>query len=444
MNRFLRIAYFVSLVFLLLTQITVVVTGVEMPLLSFLLLIAGILTAQLPDGFERIATKQKAFAALGAFVALLGVVPLLAFSCPVMHFIVYGIGIAVWFVFSAMRRKNVTRTWFLHVFRISLIVLGSVLAAFFLGVFPQLKDSGVFSFGWERVRLAIDNGVPMVILLLSIGILLLRRLRSEQGGMDPQAIKRRQVRDLSIFGILTGVICVIRLFVNLRSVFDLLYDKVILPLFRWIAQLFAGIFSVTHTSVGATPPPPMEFNLPDPSIFQAASDPRPSDAQPIMDGLDLPLPDREVVYKTILVVFIAVSILVLAVLLITGIRRLLDRYRGRRIVPGYPNETVEEITEEEPEQYEDAPKKHSEDPRERMRYQYGEFLRYLRKTPVAVARTDTCGEIVKNASDGLHVEPTRLNDFTELYEKARYRQQTPVTDADAHRMKSLLAEIKSD
>ena len=76
--------------------------------------------------------------------------------------------------------------------------------------------------------------------------------------------------------------------------------------------------------------------------------------------------------------------------------------------------------------------------------QYGEFLRCLRKTTVTVERTNTCGEIRRNADAKLRVEPETLNEFTDLYEKARYRQREAVTDGDAHRMKTLLGKIKSN
>ena len=443
MSRLLRTVYTVSYVYLPLTLFAVIVTGVDMPLLSYLCLLSGVLLALLPAAFERFADRKTVFSALGALAALLGFLPILLYACPVIQYIAYALGVAAGVVFCVVRRSPMSRVWFLHVFRISLGLMGAAVAVLLLMVLPMLRDSEIVAFGKERIRLATDNIIPVMILLLATGVLLLRQMRSEQGGIDPQTIKQRQMRDLSIFGSLVGVTFVIHLFVRLRIVVTNLYDKVFYPLFVWIAGLLTDLFTRQTELEDLFPAFEQAYEMPDISIFSAAPDSVPAGEPSVVSNFDLPLPDSEVVYKIILVVLIAVSVIAFCVIVISCVRRFLERIRGRKDTPGYPNETVEQITEE-PQPHEEPPKKHSSDPRERMRYQYGEFLRCLRKTPVVVERTDTCGEIRRNANEKLLVEPETLNEFIDLYEKARYRQREAVTDADAYRMKTLLGKIKSD
>ena len=444
MNRFLRAAYSATYVYVILILCAVIATGVEVPLLSFLCLLFGILVTLLPAVFDRFAKKQALFTVLGVLIAAAGFVPIILHGCPVTHYVICGLGIASGLTFCFVRQDMTIHTWFLRAFRTSLILLFSAITIVFVVIIPMLYDGHVLSFGWERVRAALNNSVPVITLLLSIGILFLRRLRSEQGGIDPATINRRQIRDLSIFGILVGVIFTAHLFVNLRGIFNFLYDRVIYPLLEWLVRMFSGKLKLDFIPEDSFPQPTDDFGLPDPSIFQQAPDPSPSGEETVLNGPDLRLPDKDVVYKIVFGIFIAVSVIVFIGLVIILVLRFLEKYRERKLVHGYPDETEVQITEEEPEQHEEPPRKHSNDPRERMRYQYGEFLRYLRKASVPVETTDTCGEIQRNAYAGLRIGPEYLSDFTELYEKARYRQLTAVTDDDDHRMKTLLGRIRSD
>lgn len=440
MNRFLHTAYFTSYTYLVLVLFAVILTGVDMPLLPYLCLLSGVLLIRLPVAFDRFAGKPAAFAAFGVLAVLLGVLPLFLYACPTVHFIAYGLSAAAGVLLCAVLQKKTNYTNFLSVLRISLSVLGSVIVLAFLVVIPLLHDERVLPFGWDRILIAVNSAVPVAITLLLIGILLLRQLRSEQGGMDAKTVNRRQMRDLSVFGTVVGAVFVIHMFVHLRSVFDLLYDKVILPLLKWIARLFAETIGRIELPELATPAPEyaQDGALPtmDPGLLVEEGGIENGDPA-------LVLTDSSTMYKIVLGIFITVAVVVLIILIISGIRKYLERYRGRKIVRGYPNETVEQITEEEPaQQKEEPPKKHSEDPRMRMRYQYGEFLRYLRKKSVAVKRTDTCGAIKEQADAGLCAASKDLDGFTQLYEKARYQQSAAVTDADASQMKSLFDRIK--
>ena len=444
MNRFLRAVYSATYVYVILILFAVIATGVEVPLLSFLCLLLGILIAMLPAVFDRLVKKRTLFTVLGVLIAASGFVPVILHGCPVMHYVICGLGIAEGFAFCLIRREMTIHLWFLRAFRTSLILLLSAIAVVFLAIIPMLYDGHVLSFGWERVRTALDNTVPVIVLLLSIGILFLRRLRSEQGGIDSATINRRQIRDLTIFGALVGVIFTAHLFVNLRSTFNFLYDRVIYPLFEWLVRLFSGKLKMDFIPEDSFPQPADDFGLPDPSIFQQAPDPSPSGDQSVLTGPDLALPDKDLVYRITFGIFIAVSVIVFIGLVIIVVRRFLEKYRERKDVHGYPDETEVQITEEEPQRDEETPRKHSNDPRERMRYQYGEFLRFLRKASVPVETTNTCGEIRKNAYAGLRTGPEDLSDFTALYEKARYRQQESVTDDDDARMKTLFGRIRSN
>lgn len=439
MNRFLHTAYFTSYTYLVLVLFAVILTGVDMPLLPYLCLLSGVLLIRLPVAFDRFAGKQAAFAAFGVLAVLLGMLPLFLYACPTVHFIAYGLSAAAGVLLCAVLQKKTNYTNFLSVLRISLSVLGSVIVLAFLVVIPLLHDERVLPFGWDRILIAVNSAVPVAITLLLIGILLLRQLRSEQGGMDAKTVNRRQMRDLSVFGAVVGAVFVIHMFVHLRSAFDVLYNKVILPLLKWIVWLFAETIGRIKRPEKLTPPPEnVQYGEPtmDPDLLM------PEETNETANPA-LQLNDISAIYKIVLGIFITVAVVVLIILIISGIRKYLERYRGRKIVRGYPNETVEQITEEEPaQQKEEPPKKHSEDPRMRMRYQYGEFLRYLRKKSVAVKRTDTCGAIKEQADAGLCAASKDLDGFTQLYEKARYQQSAAVTDADASQMKSLFDRIK--
>ena len=120
------------------------------------------------------------------------------------------------------------------------------------------------------------------------------------------------------------------------------------------------------------------------------------------------------------------------------------RKRGRDRWSGYPNETYEMLPVKEGKRRGEKPKKRSSDPRERIRYLYGEFLRYLHKRQVQFGRTNTCGEIQHDAEKLSVANPSVLSEFTVIHEEARYCMKEMPTEADERNMKDLLDRIKKD
>ena len=155
-----------------------------------------------------------------------------------------------------------------------------------------------------------------------------------------------------------------------------------------------------------------------------------------VDGKDLSL--------TIAYIFLAAAALILLLILAFQISKLVRNLqkRNQNRGSGYPNETREALLEKEETHRRGKPKRRNADPRERMRYLYGEYLRHLKKFLVRFDRTDTCGEIQRHAHRNLLLDSSLLFEFTALYEKARYRLKETPTEADARRMKKLFDRIK--
>ena len=168
-------------------------------------------------------------------------------------------------------------------------------------------------------------------------------------------------------------------------------------------------------------------------MFEPAEE---ADEQYDLGGNDLTL--------AIAYIFIAAAAIVLLFLLARLIRKLvleLQR-RGHDRGSGYPSETREALPPEEETGRKGRPGRRSGDPRERIRYLYGAFLRILGKRRVRTDRTDTCGEIRRRAENCSVADPETLSELTQIYERARYRLEEAPGEADAHTMKELLDRVR--
>ena len=439
MNRFLRTVYSVTYVSLFLTLFLVFGTGADVPLPAFLCLYFGMMIALFPSIFDRLAGKEPVFLPIGVLAALLGYLPILLSGCPVVHSIAYGISLFSGVLFYFLRRHKTTHAFFTGFFRTTVIVAAAVIAFITLMLIPAFYGTGAVSFGWDRIVCIANNVIPVLIMLLTTGILLLRGLRAEQNGIDDRAFKRRQIRDLLIFAALVGVVYAFHPLQYLRAALVFLRDKALLPAILWLYRLLQRTFDAVG---GAFLNKQYVSEIKD--APQPEPDPTPLEPSTIFAG-NTEIKDHriDIPYETVLYILLAFVTVVLVILFVIAFRKLIRKIRSRKN-QGYPNETVEKIEEETPEVREKKPKKLSADPRLRIRYQYAEFMKHLKDRRVRLKKSDTCGEIGMRARNELHADEAEMNAFSDLYERARYCAAEAPTEDDAKRMKSLLGRIRQD
>ncbi|MBQ5991636.1 MAG: DUF4129 domain-containing protein [Clostridia bacterium] len=439
MNRFFRTAYATTLVCLCLTLLAVLITGVAMPFLSFSCLYFGLLLALLPAAIRKLSGKETLFALLGVLTALVGFVPLIVLHCPLLHYPVHLAGIVLAAVFCSVLRHRTTHADFKAKYQFTVVVVLTVIGFVYLALLAGMDRSGTVPVQSENVRTAVNGIVPHAVVLLVTGVLHLRGLRAQEGVVDERAFNRRQLRDTLIFAVLVTVVFLVDPFAYLKEAFFFVINDVLKPAAGFIARMLGALLKL----ISCVKPHMQEEPLPTPEPTAGPEQlpvTEPVEVEPehyYVEGDDLSL--------TLSYIFIGAAALILLLILGLQIRKLVKKLRKRNQNRGrgYPNETREAIAPEAETDTEEKPRKHSEDPRERIRYLYAEFLKYLRKIPIRFAKTHTCGEIGQRAKRGLRVDPADVTDLTELYEQARYRQKEAPGDADARRMKALLSKIKN-
>ncbi len=434
MNRFLRSAYSVTYVFLYLTIFSVVATESEMPLPAFLCLYSGVLIAHLPSIHEPSADKQALFGVLGIVIALLGFIPLFIYGCNLVHIIMYLVGVVSGVLFYFFGQREFSRDRFRGEFRNTIII--AFIAAFVatLIVIPVLCENDPKKSAADDISMVIKNVVPVVIMLLVTGILLLRGLRSEQGGIDPKVMERRQLRDLGIFAALVTVVYAVNPFKYLASAALFFFNSILRPAVIWLLKIIASIIEW--------------FFKADPRMFEEAAEEMPTaEPYPTQNILEsTPAPTHafelsEIKLRTEDFVYIAIGVAVIIGVIILA--ALLGKLAKRRKVNrGYPNETVEDVDAEEKNGPERKPKKRSSDPRLRIRYQYMEFMKYLKRSSVKLRKSDTSGEIGLKAKDALEADNAEIDSFSDVYGKARYNLKEAPSASDAERMKNTFESIR--
>lgn len=438
MNRFFRTAYASTLVYLILALLASLITGAAMPFLTFSCLYFGLLLALLPAASQRLSGKELPFALLGAVAALLGFVTLALWRCSLLHYLVHGIGMLSGVVFLFLLRHRTTHADFKAKYQFTTVLVLVGIGFIYLALLAGVDRNGVVPVQSENVRIAVNGAVPFAITLLVTGVLLLRGLRAQAGVVDERAFNRRQLRDTLIFAAIVTVVFLIDPVVYLKAAADFLLNGVLRPVAEFLARMLAALLRLMSCTRPETEEP---VQTPVPT-----SDPQPMPAtEPVevepehfyIEGDDLTL--------TLSYIFIGAAAIVLLAILAFQLAKLVKslRKRNKNRGRGYPHETRETLVPEAEAQGNDKPRKRSEDPRERIRYLYAEFLRYLRKVPIRFQRSSTCGEIEHRAERSLHADPSDISDLTGLYEKARYQQKEAPAEADAHRMKTLLNRIKN-
>ena len=435
MNRFFRTVFSTTIVYLCLTLFGVLITREGIPFLAFSCLYFGLLLFLLPGISQRLAGKERLFEGIGALTAVLGFVPIALMRCPMLHWLIHLAGIAAAAAFLSILRHATTHGIFKAKFEFTVAALAIFIGLVYLVMRTVLYQRGQPTARYEAVSLAMNGVVPYAIVLLATGVLLLRGLRAQPGRVNEQAFNRRQLRDTLIFFLLVTIIFAVDPFVWLGNALFFLLNEVLRPAFRFLAQLFVTVVrSITLWKQPTEDPQPTE-DAGGPRPMQAAEQAEAEAAQS-MEEYDSQLPIDYIV--------LAVVVLILLYILAVQISKLAGnlRKRSRNLGSGYPNETCETLPMQDGTGRQGKPKKRARDPRERIRYLYGDFLRFLHQRRVRIGQSDTCDEIRHAAEKRAVAQPSTLSDLTALYEKARYRMQEAPTEADARGMKDLLDRIK--
>ncbi len=440
MNRFFRTAYSATLIYLGLSMLVALITGVGMPFPAFSCLYIGLLIALLPLFVQKTQGGEKLFLLLGFAVALFGFVPVMLFRCPITHYFVHGIGIVGAILCFSLLRHRTTHSIFLAKFRFTFIAVTIVIGLVYL-LLAGSFENGFIGLKKETVKRAMNAVIPIAIVMLVTGVLHLRGLRARDGAVDERAFTRRQLRDTLIFFAVVSIVFLVDPFLYMGKAFTFLIDHVLRPAGRLLYQAgtaFVKLISCSRPQDEEVESASAPSSVPVEQTEQTApaADPQPQDF----------LYDGPSAYHLLAYIFIgiaaAILLVILAVQIVKLVKKLRDRTGGRG--QGYPHEIRETLPKEVVARKEDRPKRSGGDARERIRYLYAEFLRYLKRIPGRIGRTQTCREIERHAEAWLHSEPADVSDLTELYEKARYCAAEVPTEADAKRMKSLLQRIRQD
>ena len=437
MNRFFRTAYATSLIYLCLALFAGLATRTGMPFPAFSCLYFGLLLSLLPGVSRRLAGKERLFLALGAVTAALGFLPLALFRCPAAHWLVHLLGTASAAVFLSLLRHRTTHSDFMAKYRFTVVMLLILLGFVYLSLLSGIYQDGQVSARSDALRLALNGAVPYAIVLLGSGVLLLRGLRAQEGTVDKQAFNRRQLRDALVFAALVTVIFAADPFEYLQRAVSFLFTNVLRPSARFLVQLlssFLRLISVRKETAEYPQPTPGATPVPEQIPVAELAETEPE--QYYVDDSDLSL--------AIAYIFLAAAAAVLLVILAYQVRKLVRNLQRRSLDrgSGYPSETRETLLPDGEALRTRKPGRRSGDPRQRMRYMYADFLRFLAKSHVRFGRTDTCGEIRRHAGRWLVTDASVLSAFTALYEKARYRMEEPPGEDDARRMKTLLDRIR--
>ena len=441
MNRFFRTAYAAAFVYLFLALIAGLATGVGMPFPAFLCLYFGLLLALLPNALPKLRGREPLFLALGVLMALLGALPIRLSGGTAAHYVAHGLGVLAAGLFLRTLKHRTTHSDFAAKFRFSIVLVLALIALVYLSLLVRTADETLLPVQQAYVSGAIDHVVPVAIMLLVTGVLLLRGLRGLQGMVNEKAFNRRQLRDLLLYA---AVVIVVFVFRPLRYLYRggvWLMDSVVRPALRYLLWAFDQFLELIANKEPKFDPPTPEAT-PDPSEYVLPpSPPLFGEQEPEHYKIDEAGESR--LYQTILYIFVGAFAAILLVILILEIRKMIRKLRERSAQGrGYPNEVRESLDEADGAHRGRKPRRRSGDPRLRMRYLYGEFLRFLRRVPLHIDPADTCGRIEQRAQNALRQRDEELAEFRALYEQARYRADEAPTEGDAARMKALLDRLK--
>ena len=428
MNRFFQTAYYTIYIYLYLAIFVGIASGSEMPLLAFLCLFFGLLIAMVPDIFDNQPGRKPLFVVLGFLVSLIGFLPIRIADGIQVQYFGYGIGLISGCLLYSLQRQQTSYYHFMEAFKRTVLIASILIVLVLLFLLPVFIDGQIITFGLEELKVLVDSIVPIIIMLLAVGVLHLRALRSLRGGIDRDAFRRRQLRDVLLFTMLVTIVYTFDPFSFLLAGAAWLYEKALLPILSLIAKAFPN-------------------HLPDwPNFWQYRKE---HEVENINDFGTAEMAPPETVTPSAAVSeitetsgdfqYLFVVVLILIVVLVNFL--LLRKKKSFKTSLGYPSETVEAIVEEEDTLKKPTLKKRILDPRIRIRYSYREFLKHLRKLRIPLEATDTTMEIENKTCSTFPNEAEALDALSRLYNRARYQQSEVPSTSDAENMRELVKKV---
>lgn len=428
MNRFFQTAYYTIYIYLYLAIFLGIASGAEMPLPAFLCLFFGLFIAMLPEVFDGQLGRKPLYISLGLLVALMGFLPIHLASGIRMQYIGYGIGLIAALLLYYFQRQQTSYYHFMSIFKRTVIIASILIVLVLLFLLQIFIDAQIITFGREELKILFNSIVPVIIMLLAVGVLHLRALRSLRGGINRDAFRRRQLRDVLLFIALVTIVYAFDPLSFLARGAMWIYEVALLPLLSLIAKAFPK-----HIPDWFDFWQYREQNMPENTEDFGAAQMAPQETAPPSEVVS------DVVESSGNFQYIFVVILILIAVLVNYL--LLRKKKTQRASGGYPSETIETIEEEEIET-QPTVKRRSLDPRIRIRYNYREFLKYLNRIRVPIADTDTTGEIEKKSTYTFPAAAETLEALSTLYDRARYHQSEVPSSSDAEKMHELVKSIK--
>ncbi len=418
MTIFLCIGFFVAFVYGVVSMVLGTFTGAVLPAAAFVCLFGGVLLGRLPDVAEKLKRLRVLFLVLGALAALAGFafLPSQAAHTRSYAFLLALAALLVWRLRYEPRHYR-----FISVFRFvcaaALVLVGTIFV---------LATADTLSPRRENAIAALSDVLPILVVMLACGILALRGLRAADSAVDRARFDRRQLRDTLMFFGFCALCLLVQPWRWLISLADLIYQRIVDPVSQGVDSLGDWLFRLLRNPNPSRPQPSGGNS-------GGSGSPAPSAAAPA--GGELLPPEETIEYGSIpmayiFAAFLIVALLIAAVILFSKLRKLPRRPRH-----GYPNEELEAV--EEVEAPEGKPiSRFQREPRMKIRFYYQNFLHRLCAKHVDLPRSDTCERISQRAA-AYCADGEALEEFTELYRKARYCAQEAPTAEDAARAKAL-------
>lgn len=421
MNIFLHIGFFVSFAFALVSMLLGAFSGQTLPLLSFVFLYGGLLISRLPDSLSTHGKLRALFFLLGAALAAVGFAFLPRQSA---FYAFYTLLLLLAALLSWKLRYEPRHESFLSAFRFSCVA-----AAVLLCIILLICSTG----SSERLLQAEDalgQVLPILLVMLSGGILTLRGLRAAEGAVNRVQLERRQLLDCLSFFALCALCFTLQPWRWVIALMDAVYQWLLDPLEQGMDSLFDRVYTLIRN-------PNSSLSGGSFSSGEAGGSSTPAASAPAVSEPSLTDPGAQEVPNSapMTYVYIAFLLILLAVALVLLICKL---RKVPRSVRSYPNEEREELAPEEGRKA--SVSRFHRAPRLKIRYCYQSFLRRLRAKNAGVCRSDTCLEISERAAIYTQNHEA-LEELTGLYRKARYCDSEAPTADDAARAKALSKKV---
>lgn len=418
MTIFLCIGFFVAFAYGVVSMVLGTFTGAPLPAAAFVCLFGGVLLGRLPDVAEKLKRLRTLSLLAGTAAALAGFVFLPSQAAHARSYALL-LALAVLLVWKLRYEPRYYR--FVSAFRFvcaaALVLIGTVFV---------LATADGLSSRRENAIAALSDVLPILVVMLACGVLALRGLRAADSVVDRARFDRRQLRDTLVFFAFCALCLLVQPWRWLVSLADLIYRGIVDPVSQGADSFGDWLFRLLRN------PNPSQAQ-PSGGNSGGSGSAAPSAAAP--SGGELLSPEEtfesgSIPMAYIFAAFLTAALLIALVVLFFKLRKLPRRPRH-----GYPNEALESV--EEAEAPEEKPiSRFRREPRMKIRFYYRSFLHRLSAKHVDLPRSDTCERISQRAA-AYCADGEALEEFTELYRKARYCTQETPTAEDAARAKAL-------